>query len=102
MTSKSVFIDVLIKKEIPVSNKTHTRTFRMRGENMSRIETFVASVLHFQSLCWRSPKERFWRRCKILLMPLNKFPHLRLVAQLLCGFGTPMQSGVDVMASKME
>ena len=44
---KSVLIDACFKKEKTVSNKPDDHPFRMRGENMTRIETFVAAAFAF-------------------------------------------------------
>ena len=44
---KSVLIDACFKKEKTVSNKPDAYPFKMRGENMTRIETFVAAAFAF-------------------------------------------------------
>ncbi len=47
MPLKRVLIGACFQKEKTVSNKVKAYTFKMRGENMTRIETFVAAAFAF-------------------------------------------------------
>jgi len=94
---KSVLMNACLKKEKTVSNKLKTHPFKMRGENMTRIETFVAAAFAFAVTMLVISIGTVPQTMQNFVDATKQIPALLRAALWLCGFGMPMRCGAGVM-----
>jgi hypothetical protein len=94
---KKYFNSLSFKKDKLMPNKPNVLPFKIRGENMNRIETFVVMAFAFAVIMLVISVGTFPETMQDFVDATRQIPAFSANCAVLCGFGIPTRCGVVFM-----